>query len=325
MKRKLLLLPFIIGLLALAGCVAPAPQGGESGETAASAAPLRVAVLPITDVVPFYVAQDQGAYTDNNVNVELIPVSSGAERDTVVQTGKADCELTDIHGVVLTNASGALQLRVISSARQATPEQAQFYLLSSPQGGIQTPEELAGASIGISENTIIDYWTERMLDYAGVDREQVTLTNTPQIPVRLELLLNGKLDAAVLPDPLAALAQLQGATVVLDDSQLPQVGVSVIACRQDAIQERGDDVKALLAAWDQAVEAINADPAQFQDILIENTRVPEPLQGQYTLPQFPEKALPSEAQVVDVVNWAMDRGLIEEPLTYDQVVDSTLR
>jgi NitT/TauT family transport system substrate-binding protein len=325
MKRKLLLLSFIIALFAITGCVAPAPQGGEGEAADANAEPLRVAVLPITDVVPFYVAQDQGYYADNNVNVELIPVSSGAERDTVVQTGKADCELTDIHGVVLTNASDALQLRVISSARQATPEQAQFYLLSSPQSGIESPEDLVGASIGISENTIIDYWTERMLTYAGVDPDQVNLTNTPQIPVRLELLLNGKLDAAVLPDPLAALAQLQGATVVLDDSQLPQVGVSVIACRQDAIQERGDDVKALLAAWDQAVEAINADPAQFQDILIENTRVPEPLQGQYTLPQFPVQALPSEAQVVDVVNWAMDRSLIEEPLTYDQVVDSTLR
>jgi NitT/TauT family transport system substrate-binding protein len=325
MKRTLFFLPFIIALFAITGCVAPAPQGSEGEAADANTEPLRVAVLPITDVVPFYVAQDQGYYADNNVNVELIPVSSGAERDTVVQTGKADCELTDIHGVVLTNASDALQLRVISSARQATPEQAQFYLLSSPQSGIESPEELAGASIGISENTIIDYWTERMLTYAGVDPDQVNLTNTPQIPVRLELLLNGKLDAAVLPDPLAALAQLQGATVVLDDSQLPQVGVSVIACRQDAIQERGDDVKALLAAWDQAVEAINADPAQFQDILIENTRVPEPLQGQYTLPQFPVQALPSEAQVVDVVNWAMDRSLIEEPLTYDQVVDSTLR
>jgi len=160
---------------------------------------------------------------------------------------------------------------------------------------------------------------------SGVSADDVTLTSVPQIPVRLELLLNDQLDAAVLPDPLASLAQLQGATVVLDDTMLPQVGVSIIACRKDVIDERTADIKALVASWDQAVAAINADPAKYQDILIENTRVPEPLQGQYALPSFPEEALPSEAQVVDVVNWAMRKGLIDEPLVYDQVVDSTLR
>lgn len=316
---------FLLAILAISACTAPLAAPGNASSDEAALPTLRVAVLPITDVVPFYVAGDEGFFTDAGVDVELIPVSSGAERDTVVQTGEADCELTDIHGVVLTNAGEVPPLKIVSSARQATAEQPLFFLIASPQSGITEPAQLAGASIGISENTIIDYWNDRMLAIAGVDAESANVTNVPQIPVRLELMLNGQLDAAILPDPLASLARLQGATRVLDDTVNPDVAVSVIACRQETIDDNTDAVRALVAGWDQAVAAINADPDAYRNVLIENTRVPEPLQDKYTLPPFPEKAIPSAAQAADVVEWANSTGLIEAELAYEALVDPSLR
>jgi NitT/TauT family transport system substrate-binding protein len=319
-----------VGVLTLvAGCVSPvsAPIGNPDSDQSMGDehAPLSVAVLPITDVVPFYVATQEGYFADAGIEVELIPVSSGAERDTVVQTGAAECALTDINGVVLTNAGNANALKIISTARQASSEQPVFFLLASPQSGIASPDQLAGATIAISENTIIDYWNQRMLASAGVDPADVEMTNVPAIPVRLELMLSGQVDAAILPDPLASLAQLQGATLVLDDSSNPDIGVSVIVCRQDAIDAHPASIEALVNGWDQAVEAINADPDAFRNVLIENTRVPEPLQDKYTLPQFAVQAIPSEAQVQDVVDWATGKGLIDTSLSYEEVVDDSLR
>jgi NitT/TauT family transport system substrate-binding protein len=292
---------------------------------AATAGPLRVALLPITDVVPFYVAAQEGYFAAAGLEAEAVPVSSAAERETVIQAGGADCELTDIHGVVLTNAGDAHPLRIIASARQATAEQPTFFLLSSPGSGITEPAQLAGANIGLSENTVIDYWNDRILAAAGVDPAGVTRTNVPQIPVRLELLMSDQLDAAILPDPLASLAALQGAQIVLDDTLLPDVGVSVLACREDVIQGRRDAVAAFLAGWDQAVDAIDADPDAYRNVLIANTRVPEPLQDKYSLPAFAVQQIPSAAQVQDVVDWATAKGLIDDALTYEQVVDASLR
>jgi NitT/TauT family transport system substrate-binding protein len=276
-------------------------------------------------VIPFYVAQQEGLFTAAELTAEAVPVSSGAERDTVLQAGAADCALTDIHGVVLTNAGEAQPLRIIATARQATAEQPLFFMLSAPGSEIRAPEQLTGANIGISENTIIDYWNDRILAEAGVDPAGVTRTNVPQIPVRLELLLNNRLDAVILPDPLASLAQLQGAHLVTDDTVLPEIAVSVLACREDVLAAQPDAVRAFLQGWDQAVAAINADPAAFANVLLENTRVPEPLQDRYTLPSFAVRLTPSPAQVADVVAWAVDKGLVAEPLTYEQVVDASLR
>ena len=112
---------------------------------------------------------------------------------------------------------------------------------------------------------------------------------------------------------------------MLDDTANPDVAVSVIACRQEAIDADADAVRALVAGWDQAVSAINADPDAYRNVLIQKTRVPEPLQDKYTLPPFPVKAIPSEAQTADVVQWAKNKGLIETELAYEELVDASLR
>lgn len=325
MKQRLLLVALMAWMITACTASIQPDATQPSSQASATLKHLRVALLPTTDVVPFYVAQSLGAFSANELDAEAIPVSSAAERDTVIQTHAADCEMTDVQGIVLTNAREAQPLRIIATARQATVEQPLFFLLGAPDGTVTSAGDLAAANIGTSENTVIDYWFDRVLGAAGVDLADVTRTNVPQLPVRLELLLNNQLDAAILPDPLASLAQLQGAPLILDDTTLPDAAISVLACREDVIAQQPDAVSAFLAGWDQAVTAINDDPATYADILIETARVPEPLQGQYSLPQFPVEAIPSDAQVEDVVSWALEKGLIDAPVTVDQLIDARFR
>jgi NitT/TauT family transport system substrate-binding protein len=310
----------------LAACVAPVPGATPIPAAPALAVPtVRVALLGITDVVPFYVAQQEELFTAQGLTAEAVPVSSAAERETVVQSNAADCELTDLHGVILTNATGAEPLRVVATARQAAADQPVFFLMGAPGGKVADASQLAGANIGISENTIIDYWNDRILEALGIDASSITRTSVPQLPVRLELLMAGQLDAAVLPDPLASLARLQGATQLADDTLRPAIAVSVLACRADFIAAQPDAVRAFVAGWDAAVEAINADPDAFGNILIETARVPEPLQDSYSLPPFPAPQVPTPEQVQDVADWALAKGLIQTAPAYDEVVDATFR
>ncbi|MBX3000261.1 MAG: ABC transporter substrate-binding protein [Caldilineaceae bacterium] len=281
---------------------------------------LRVAVLPITDVIPFYVAQSEGTYAEQGIKVELIPVASGSERDTLLQAGQADCVLNEVLGTILFNAGEGEELRVIATALRAFPEAAHFYLLASPQSRITNVDQLPGRTIAIAENTIIAYWTDRLLARAGIAPDSVDRTSVPRIPVRLELLMNGQVDAAVLPDPLGSLAILGGAPLLLDDTVAPELGLSVISCRASVLAAQPNTVRALLAAWDDAVSAINADPQRFRNILTENTRVPEPLQDRYDLPPFPVEEIPTIAEVEDVVNWALETGLISEVISYEEIV-----
>ena len=72
-----------------------------------SEAPIRVTFLAITDAIPFFVAEEEGYFATAGVNTEAVVAGSAAERETLIQSRSADCELTDIHSVVLTNARDA--------------------------------------------------------------------------------------------------------------------------------------------------------------------------------------------------------------------------
>lgn len=320
-------LPAVLLLVTfLGGCIAPVPAPAPAASTTPAAEKtVRVALLGITDVVPFYVAQQEGFFADQGLTAEAVPVSSAAERETMIQSNAADCEMTDLHGVILTNASDAAPLIAVATARQATAETPMFFLMGAPGGKVADASQLAGANIAISENTVIDYWNDRILDALGTDPAAVTRTNVPQLPVRLELLMAGQVDAAVLPDPLASLARLQGATQLADDTIRPDVAVSVVACRADFVAAQPDTVAALVAGWDAGAAAINADPAAYRNILIETARVPEPLQDSYSLPPFPALQVPTPEQVQDVAEWALSKELIEAVPAYAEIVDTTFR
>jgi NitT/TauT family transport system substrate-binding protein len=162
-----------------------------------------------------------------------------------------------------------------------------------------------------------------MLEKAGLTPDQIATQEVSAIPVRFELLINGEIPAATLPDPLASGAIAAGAMLVVDDSSVPDLSQSILAFSSEALETKSDAVRKFLEAWELAVEEINANPDRYHDLLIEKGRVPESIQGTYQMPPFPEARVPTPEQLADVVSWALSRGLIEADVPYERMVDDS--
>jgi len=279
-------------------------------------------LLPITDVLPIYVAEQEGYFVDEGITVELVPAASAAERDQLWSAGQIDGAINDLVSTVLFNQDGP-KIKVVRKVRQAYPDAPQFWILAASGSPIRTIQDLKGVEIGVSENSVIEYVTVRLLELEGLPRSEVKLTNVPKIPVRFELLSKGQLQAATLPDPLASLALLQGAHNVIDDGKHPEISQSVLSFRVETLKEKPDTVRKFLTAWDRAVKALNRDPEKFRNLLIEQGRVPDLLKDRYQMPPLPEGEIPTEAQFQDVVNWLKDKGLITKDVPYGDLVDLT--
>jgi hypothetical protein len=48
--------------------------------------------------------------------------------------------------------------------------------------------------------------------------------------------------------------------------------------------------------------------------------VPESIQGAYQMPPFPEGEVPSQAEWQDVVDWLLEKGLIDQSIGYEDSV-----
>jgi len=301
----------------------PATKATDAPKAAAPAADgktLRFAVLPITDVLPVYVAEQKGYFKDAGLNVQLIPVASAAERDQVVQSGQADGVLTDLINIVLFNAEQP-RLQVVRKARQAFPNAPQFRLLAGKDSGIANVQGLKGVDIGISDNSVIAYWTDRVLEKEGLAKADIKTQAVPNIVQRAQLLGQGQLKAGVLPDPLASLAMLQGAKVIADDTKYPELGQSVLAFRTPYVQSNAEDIRKFTQAWDKAVADLRANPAEFRALLVEKGRVPEQIKDTLPIPLFPDPAVTSEAELKDVSDWAVQKGILKAPVNYGQSVN----
>ncbi len=293
--------------------------GSPATEPQAEVVTLRMAVLPILDNLPMYVAEEQGYYAEQGVLVEFVPVFSAAERDQIIQAGQAEGMINELVSTLFYNQD-TVNIQVVRFARTASREFPQFRILASADSGISSVEQLKGVEIGISEGTVIEYLTDRLLVSAGFNAEEIMTISVPGIPDRLALLNSGELSAAMLPDPLSSLAIQSGATVVIDDTSYPEFGYSVISFRKPVIDDHPEAIRGFLAAVEQAVEDINADPSKWDNLLAERGLVPEVLLESYEVPQFPLKSVPTEAQFADVVDWMKDEGLISRDYTYAESV-----
>jgi NitT/TauT family transport system substrate-binding protein len=339
MKHFRILLVIVMAALVVAACQ-PAAQSTETEapqvQEEAAKAPaaeepsamepvaIKIAVLPIIDTLPLYVAQQQGFFANHGVEVELIPVASAPERVQLVASGQVDGTINETLAVMQFNKE-TVTMQAVRYALRPAEGYGHFFILASGASGITAPEGLKGVEVGVSQGTIIEYVTERLLQAEGLNADEIKTIPVPKIPDRMALLASGELSAGTLPDPLGALAVQSGAVIVMDDAAHPEYGFSIYSFRKEFIDAHPEAVKGFLAAVDEAVALINSDPTQYTSILSEAKIVPPPLLDAYKVPPFPTAGIPTEAEWLDALDWAKSKGMLDVDVSYaDSVTDAYL-
>lgn len=278
----------------------------------AAAAPLKFGVLNDISSLPYLVADDEGLFAQAGVDVQLVRFQSAVERDAALQAGAVDGAIGDLLGAALAREQGFKLMAVAST-------EGRYVLLGAP-GQKLTLKGLAGQSIGGSTNTIIHFMVSRMLTGAGVAPSDVNLLSVPKMPVRLEMLLQGQLKAASIPDPLAAVALSRGATLLGDSDRLNE-DPAVILFNQPFVDANAPKIAAFLAAGDRAGKAINADHDRYWKFLVDKAGFPDGVKTWFVFPSYRPPRLPSDAAVASVTAWLKDRGLVKTAWTSADLVD----
>lgn len=289
---------------------------------AASGESLRVGVLPVMNTLPLFVAQQEGFYDAAGLSVELVPVESARDRSIGLQTGELDVGNNDVPGAALQVAAGD-QLKIVRHDSFAMGERF-FSIVTSASSGLDSPEALIQAlrddtaQIALGHNTVTEYIATRLLRDAGYEPQLNDYLEVSAIPLRLEQVAQGTVAAALLPEPLTTLATtVQGGFAVLNDSDIHFVPVA-LTVRQQVLDEREGDVCRFLAAYQQAVEAVNAQPEVFR---ANEIRIPEQVQDIYLVPSFNVARVPTEAELAEVQAWMVETGLLDAALPYEELVD----
>jgi NitT/TauT family transport system substrate-binding protein len=316
-------------LLAIASLVfLPSSRGDANKEgmtqTRKGKIVIRLGMLPIIDNLPFWIAQEKGYFEDEGMAAELIFFTSAVERDSAFTARRIDGAIGDLLAVAALNDAG-IRLKAVSIAMGSKKGESRFAVLSAPGSEITTPEQLKNVGIAMSLNSIIEYATDRLLQHKGLKARDIKKISIPKMPVRLESLLQGKVKAATLPDPLATLAIMKGAHIVADTMH-DNVSKTVIIVQQDLLDDNLPAVKKLIAIYGRAIADINANPYGFNKILAGQARVPQEVldsTGAKLPLNFSAPQLPARKDVLDVLAWMKERNLLKKALIYEDLVAET--
>jgi len=321
MKRmKLLSALAALCALAMTACSATTttPTTSGSADASASVAPpaLRVGTLQTDDLLPLWVAEDQGFIAKAGLNVTITTFQSAQDQIAAVTAGQIDAIMTDmVVGAQLTG--GGTPMRYVT-VMQGAPAG----VVAGANTGIKTAADLAGVETGCASPTILEYIYDKALTDAGVPADQIKTTEIKSLPVRLQMLTAGQIKAAALPWTLYQLAVAQGAVPVLGLDQVGDYTSTVFTVSQKWLDQPGAAaaVPTLLDVWNQGVDTINANPGAQRALLASKANLPSPLDTTYQVRQYPQAGPPPAQQVTDVVNWMTDKGYLKAPLTASDLI-----
>ena len=307
---------------------------------------LRVGGLPVSNGIPSALALLLGYFEEAGFVVELVPTASAQELRELMEAGELDGFQADLI-TTLVLMEGGLDLRLVRHVEMTNHPD--FAIVANSESGIESAEDLSGASIAISTSTVVQYLADQLLDSVGISADEVEYVNVPWIFNRYEMLQGGEIDVALLPQPFLSHAANAGHHVLVDDTVAVYVP-EAISFSAEALAEKGDAVRAFLGGYERVLEAANAyedretataewytaelqaqvfaslmrlqattDPA-LVDALVRYVTLHD-TSGIWI--HLSTAAVPTAEEFAHAQDWALDVGLVMEARAYEDVVDGS--
>lgn len=235
-----------------------------SGFSLASAEGLTIAVSRTPLSLPLYVADRQGFFAAEGVQVTLSEVIGGNRAMQAMLDGKADLA-TASETVTVFQSFKRNDFSVIASFATTTSD---VDLIAGKSLAIARPEQLAGKRIGMVVGAASHYYADAWLVFHGVDPKSTRPVNLPPEAMKTAL-ANGEVDAVAAWEPYrSAILQSVSGARLLANPGIYRLSFNLHVARKQ-LGTRDDELSRVLRALLRAERFIESEPGKAQAILRE--------------------------------------------------------
>jgi NitT/TauT family transport system substrate-binding protein len=212
---------------------------------------------------PFYIAQDRGYFKDENLDVKLLVLDSGAKVIAPLGTGELDVGSGALSVGFWNALVRGVKFRVV--ADRGHTEKGYYYqsvfmrkeLVDS--GAMKSLKDLAGKRMGFAAQGVTSLsLLNEAAKSAGFKFEDVTPVYL-SFPSQIAAMQNGALDGSFLIEPQATAAASAGYGVrfMNTDDFYPHQQISVLFYSEKFATERADVAARLMRAWLRGARTYN--------------------------------------------------------------------
>ncbi len=264
---------------------------------------LHIAVMPVMDCLPIYYAEQAGMFKAENLDVSLIEYLSQMDCDTALQNKYVEVAYTDIIRV----------LQMKENISVITSMYGKLSLLTAHSKRIRKLKHLNERMVALDRLSTADYWSDRLMDEAGMEMNAIYRPQINDIRLRTSMFTEQLLDAALLPEPYATQAEMQGNRRIktqLDGDTLPLFNCLAIDRRLLSDSLRHKQITLFLTIYDKAIKKMNSKECKqdvIHSILKSQYEIPESILDTLKIPHFMPSRAPMETEVNEAVRWLQSR------------------
>lgn len=250
---------------------------------------IKLGLLPFSESLAAVIADKQGYFKAEGIEVEISKFDSGALAVPVLQSGRLDIVLSSTVSTFQAIEQGldAVVLAPGAIVRTSSPDTTTAVIVK--KGAIKSLKELEGKRIGVNViNSTAWLHAVALLDKHGVDRSKVRFTEVP-FPQMNDPLLNGQLDAIVQVEPFRSALMASGNAEILGWPYV-ETAPNTDITQYIALTSWAEKNHALAAKFVRAVtkgaEFAAANEAATRDINVQFTNLNPALKDKVLLPRL---------------------------------------
>jgi NitT/TauT family transport system substrate-binding protein len=260
---------------ALAGCGGD-DAGGGGGGGGGGPATLKVGVLPIADVAPLYLGDEQGFFKEEQLTIEPQVMQGGAEVTAAVVSGDVNMGFSATEPLIVAKSQG-VPVEIVSQGNQAAAtEEDAWDGLMVKDPSIRTPKDLEGKTVAVNAlKSMPELCARSMLEREGADVSKVDFVEVP-FPEMTAALDAGRVDATTAVEPFVSQAKAGQARSL--GSYLtglePKLTVGTYFSATPYIDANEDVVERFARAMNRSLEYTQAHPDEAREAIAGYTEIP---------------------------------------------------
>ncbi|MGW0820147.1 ABC transporter substrate-binding protein [Streptomyces sp. NPDC002845] len=292
MRRRILGLAVAVMTVAgAAGCGSSSNDNDDSSASGGSeVTQVKVGIIPIIDVAPLYLGQQQGFFSSRGIELEMVSAQGGAAIIPGVVSGQFEFGFSNTTSLMLAQTQGVPVKSVVNGA--ATTGNTETDVTGVAVKGdspVKSAKDLVGRKVAVNTLKNIGETTVReSVRQDGGDPSKVDFVEIPfdQMPAALD---GGQVDAAWMGEPALTIAESQGARVVAWPfaETHPKLTLATYFASARLAQDKPDLVKNFTEAMTESLQYATEHPDEARQILATYTKIDSGVVEKLTLPAWP--------------------------------------
>jgi NitT/TauT family transport system substrate-binding protein len=292
------------------------PEPGDTGPDV-----VQVGLIPILDVAPIFLGEQQGFFADRNIELETTFAAGGAAITPGVASGEFDFGFSNIISMLLAHSNG-VPIKIVSNGVNSTTVDGEDFgaLIVTQDSPVQTAADLEGMSVASNTlQNIVEIVVRESVRQAGGDATAVEFTELP-FPEMQPALEAGDVDAMFVVEPFVSAALAAGHRVVASSyvEAAPDLTVAVYFTSTNLIETNPDLVARFTEAMQESLAYADSHPEEARAILLDYTQIPEGAIEGLTLPRWPAEINRESVEIMTQL--ALQDGLLSSEPDLDALL-----